>query len=225
VTAAMVAAITAAGARFAVYLGIGLFVGLMTREYAKAQTSTRLGDMTPKLYGRATLRPKPHFDPLGTAILPGFLLLLVASGLGIAPFAYAKPMPLSPDRLRNPNRDIIWVSLAGPGANLALAVVAGLALRLTGFRNGDLFAFIVGFLQANIVLCVFHLMPIPGLDASRILTRFLHGRAREVYAGLDQFLPLFMIVIYFLLSAPVLAFVRFIGNALCQPIAGFDCLG
>jgi len=221
----VVAAITSQGLRFAIYLGVGLFAGLMVREYTKAQTSTRLGDMTPKLYGRATLKPKPHFDPLGTAILPGFLLALVASGLLIAPFAYAKPMPLSPERLRNPNRDIIWVSLAGPGANLGLAIVAGLALRVIGLGGGDLNLFITAIVQANIVLCVFHLMPIPGLDASRILTQFLHGRAREVYAGLDQFLPLFMIVIYFLLSAPVLAFVRFIGNALCHPIAGFDCLG
>ncbi|HEY7282486.1 MAG TPA: site-2 protease family protein [Actinomycetota bacterium] len=221
---AIVGAVTAGAAKFALYLAVGLFVGLMVREYAKAQAATRLGDMTPKLYGRATLRPKPHFDPLGTAILPGFLLLLVAAGLSIAPFAWAKPMPLSPDRLRNPNRDIIWVSLAGPGANLALAIAAGVVLRLTGFRNGEVFLFIVAWLQANIVLCVFHLMPIPGLDSSRILARFLHGRAREIYTNLDQFLPLFMIVIYFLLSAPVLAFVRFLGNALCQPIAGFDCL-
>ena len=91
----VVAAVTAQAAKFALYLGIGLIGGLLVREYAKAQTARRLGDMTPQLYGRATLRPKPHFDPLGTAILPGFLLLLVASGLAIAPFAYAKPMPLS----------------------------------------------------------------------------------------------------------------------------------
>jgi len=219
----VVAAITAQGAKFALYLGIGLIGGLLVREYTKAKVARRLGDMTPQLYGRATLRLKPHFDPLGTAILPGFLLLLVASGLGIAPFAYAKPMPLSPERLRNPDRDIIWVSLAGPGANLGIAIGAGLLLRLTGFGGGEIFAFLLAVLQANIVLCVFHLMPIPGLDASRILARFLHGRAREVYTNLDQFLPLFMIVIYFLLSAPVLAFVRFISNALCQPIAGFDC--
>jgi len=71
---------------------------------------------------------------------------------------------------------------------------------------------------------VFQLMPIPGLDGSRILARFLHGRAREVYTNLDQFLPLFMILIYFLLGAPVLAFVRFLGNALCGLIVGVDCL-
>jgi Zn-dependent protease len=221
---AVVAAVTALGVKFALHLGAALLGGLLLREYAKAQTSTRLGDMTPKLYGRASLRPKPHFDPLGTGILPGFLLVLVAAGLNIAPFAYAKPMPLSPERLRNPNRDIIWVSLAGPATNLLVAIGAGLLLRVVGLGTGELNLILEAILEANIVLCVFHLMPIPGLDASRILARFLHGRAREVYAGLDQFLPLFMIVIYFLLSAPVLAFVRVVGNALCAPFAGFDCL-
>lgn len=220
----MIAALTADGAKYAAYLGVGLFIGLMLREYAKAQVATRLGDMTPKLYGRATLRPKPHFDPLGTGILPGFLLLLAASGLPVAPFAYAKTMPLSPERLRNPNRDIIWVSLAGPGANLGMAVVAGLLLRLVGLNVGQLTLFLAACLQASVVLCVFQLMPIPGLDGSRILARFLHGRAREIYTNLDQFLPLFMIVIYFLLGAPVLTFVRFLGNALCGLIVGGDCL-
>jgi Zn-dependent protease len=180
--------------------------------------------MTPKLYGRATLRPKPHFDPLGTAILPGLLLALVASGLPIAPFAYAKPMPLSPERLRNPKRDIILVSLAGPAANLVVAIAASLLIRLVGLGSKDLFLFLLAMLQANIILCVFHLMPVPGLDASRILAQFLHGRAREVYTNLDQFLPLFMIVIYFLLAAPVLAFVRVLGNALCSLIGAGDCL-
>jgi Zn-dependent protease len=220
----VIAAITADGARYAIYLGVALLAGLLLREFVKATAATRRGDMTPKLYGRATLRPKPHFDPLGTAILPGLLLALVASGLPIAPFAYAKPMPLSPERLRNPKRDIILVSLAGPAANLVLAIAASLLIRLVGVGSKDLFFFLLAMLQANIILCVFHLMPVPGLDASRILAQFLHGRAREVYTNLDQFLPLFMIVIYFLLAAPVLAFVRVLGNALCSLIGAGDCL-
>jgi Zn-dependent protease len=220
----MIAAVTGLSARYALYLAIALLPSLLLREYAKAQAARRLGDMTPTLYGRATFKPKPHFDPLGTGILPVFLLLLVAAQASVTPFAYAKPMPLSPDRLRNPNRDIVWVSLAGPGANLAVAIVAGLLLRLVGLNAGELTFFVGAVLQINIVLCVFHLMPIPGLDASRILARYLHGRAREVYSNLDQFLPLFMIVIYFLLAAPVLSFVRFIGNALCGLIVGGDCL-
>jgi Zn-dependent protease len=220
----VIAAVTGLSARYALYLAIALLPSLVLREYVKAQTARRLGDMTPTLYGRATLKPKPHIDPLGTVILPVFLLLLVAANASVTPFAYAKPMPLSPDRLQNPNRDIVWVSLAGPGTNLAVAIVAGLLLRLVGLNAGEVTFFLGAVLQINIVLCVFHLMPIPGLDASRILARYLHGRAREVYSNLDQFLPLFMILIYFLLAAPVLSFVRFIGNALCGLIVGGDCL-
>ena len=220
----MIAAVTGLSARYALYLAIALLPSLLFREYVKAQAARRLGDMTPTLYGRATLKPKPHFDPLGTGILPGFLLLLVAANASVTPFAYAKPMPMSPDRLRNPSRDIVWVSLAGPGTNLLVAIVAGLVLRLVGLNAGEVTLFVGAWLQINVVLCVFHLMPIPGLDASRILARYLHGRAREIYSNLDQFLPLFMIVIYFLLAAPVLSFVRFLGNALCGLIVGGDCL-
>lgn len=220
----MIAAVTAGSAKYALYLAVALTPSLLLREYVKAHAARRLGDMTPTLYGRATFKPKPHLDPIGTGFLPGFLLLLVAARFPVTPFAYAKPMPLSPDRLRNPNRDIVWVSLAGPGANLAVAVAASLLLRLVGLELGEVTIFLLAVLQINIVLCVFHLMPIPGLDASRILARFLHGRAREIYSNLDQFLPLFMIVIYFLLAAPVLAFVQFLGNALCSLIGGGDCL-
>ena len=118
-------------------------------------------------------------------------------------------------------RTVVW-DIRMPVA--VMAIVVGLLLRLVGLTLGDLTLFLAACLQASIVLCVFHLMPIPGLDASWILARFLHGRAREVYTNLNQFLPLFMIVIYFLLGAPVLTFVRFLGNALCGAIVGGDCL-
>ena len=220
----MIAAVTALGARFALYMLAGLAIGLPLREFAKAWTSLRLGDMTPRLYGRMTFRPKPHFDPFGTGILPGFLLVLAAAGASVPVFAYAKPMPLSPQNLRKPGRDTVLVSLAGPATNLVVAIVAGLGLRLVGLGGGEVFLFLAAVLEVNIVLCVFHLMPIPGLDSSRILARFLPPRAREVYSNLEQYLPLFMIVIYFILAAPVLAFVRLLGNALCGPIVSGDCL-
>ncbi|HEX9375255.1 MAG TPA: site-2 protease family protein [Actinomycetota bacterium] len=220
----MIAAVTAASAKYALYLAVALFPSLLLREYVKAQTATHLGDMTPRLYGRATLRPKPHVDPLGTVILPLFLLVLVAARAAVTPFAYAKPMPLSPERLRKPGRDIFLVSFAGPAANLVVAVAASVLLRVVGLGGGALTLFLLAWLQVNIVLLVFHLMPIPGLDSSRIIARYLPPRAREIYSNLDQYLPLFMLLIYFLLAAPVLAFVRFIGNAVCSLIGGGDCL-
>lgn len=213
---------TAASAKFALYLLIALIPSLAAREFARAAAAERLGDPTPRRFGRRTLSPRPHFDPFGTAILPGLLLLLRAANVGLPVFAYAKPMPLNPSNLRNPDRDSTLIALAGPAVNLIIAIAAALALRAVS--SGELFLFLAAVLQINVVLFVFNLMPIPGLDGARILGRFLHGRAREVYANLDQYLPLFMLVIFFLLGAPVLAFVNALGNALCNALVGLDCL-
>jgi len=214
--------VTAASVKFALYLLVALIPSLALREFARAAAAERLGDPTARRFGRRTMNPRPHFDPFGTAVLPGLLLLLRAANVGLPVFAYAKPMPLNPSNLRNPNRDTVLISLAGPIANLVLSIAAALALRAV--TSGELFVFLAAVLQINVVLFVFNLMPIPGLDGARILGRFLHGRAREVYQNMDQYLPLFMLVIFFLLGAPVLTFVNALGNALCNAIVGGNCL-
>jgi Zn-dependent protease len=209
--------------KVAFYLLIALVPALLLHEYAHARVSEKLGDWTPRRYGRATLNPRPHVDPLGTVILPGFLLVLFAAGAGAIPFAYAKPMPYNPAGLRNPRRDTVLVALAGPGVNLAVGLAAGLALRVVGGGSEDLAAFLFGLLLVNVFMGVFQLMPIPGLDGSRILARYLSGRAREVYTNLDQFLPLFMLLIFFLLAAPVLGFVNIFTDALCELFTAGGC--
>src|SRR5439155_27017399 len=133
----------------------------------------RLGDPTATRFGRRTLNPRPHFDPFGSGVLPGLLLILLAANVNLPVFAYAKPMPLNPGNLRNPQRDTLWISLAGPLVNLALSVVTALAFRVVS--TGDVGLFLVAALRINVVLFVFNLMPIPGLDGARILARFLHG--------------------------------------------------
>src|SRR3990170_6971138 len=92
--------------RFALYLGIAVIPSLVLHEYGHALVATRLGDPTPKRWGRLTFNPKPLIDPFGSLILPGLALILVASGNGlpILPiFAYPKPMPPDPSSLRNPH--------------------------------------------------------------------------------------------------------------------------
>jgi len=220
--------VTAETIKFALYLLVALIPSLALHEYAHAFLAERLGDPTARRFGRRTLNPKTHFDPFGTGLLPGLLLVLRAANVGLPVFAYAKPQPLNPMNLRNPNRDTLWIALAGPLANLGLAIVAALALRVllpgqTGSPS-ELIRFLAAVLQVNVVLFVFNLMPIPGLDGAKILARFLHGRAREVYTNMDQYLPLFMLVIFFLLGAPVLTFVNALGNALCNAIVGGSCL-
>lgn len=205
-------------------MALGLLVGLPVREYAKARVADRLGDAGPRLHGRLTLNPRALVDPLGTLIIPGILLFLVATGQGFLPvFAYAKPLPISTERLRDERRDPLLLAFAGPAASLALSVVAGVVLRLAPEGDPGLIAF--GFLWANLMLFAFNLMPIPGLDGSLWLRHLLRGRAREVYGNLDPYLPLFILVIFFIFGSPLLAVVEAIANSVCRVVTGSACVG
>lgn len=213
--------------KFAVYLGVALVPSLVLHEYAHAWMAVRRGDASPRFYGRLTLNPKPLIDPFGSVILPALLLILRAVGVGVVPFAYAKPMPRNPAALANPERDTVIVALSGPLVNLAVAIVAGALLRAVspepGIHPGEFFVFLAAVLLVNVAFFVFYLMPIPGLDGAVILSQYLPPRAREVYRNLDQYLPLWMLLIFFLLGAPVLFFVEAISNAVCNAVAGFAC--
>jgi Zn-dependent protease len=210
--------------RFAVYLGIALLVALVVHEYAHAWVADRRGDQTPRSRGRLTLNPRPLIDPFGSVILPGLALILVASGAGFAilPFAYAKPLPLEPHYLRDPRRDWLRVVLAGPVANLALAAVAGLGLRLVGI-GGETFQVLWAFFVASTLMALIQLMPVPGFDGSKLLARVLRGRAREVYVNLDEYLVLFVLLLFFLLGGPIFDLVNAFFVAICGLFAGSGC--
>lgn len=207
--------------RFAVYLALALVPSLLLHEYAHAVAATRLGDQSPRLYGRLGFNIKGMADPFGTVILPGLLLLLRAVSFAAPVFAYAKPMPRNPAALRNPDRDTTVIMLAGPVVNLALAVAAGLAQRIVS--TGELALLLQAVLLLNMTFFVFYLMPIPGLDGAVILSQYLPPRAREVYRNLDQYLPLWMLLIFFLLGAPVLGIVQVLSSALCDVVSGAPC--
>jgi Zn-dependent protease len=206
--------------KFAIYLAVALMPSLVLHEYAHAFAADKLGDPTPRRWGRLTLHPKPLIDPFGSVILPGLILLLVAAGQGfVLPiFAYAKPMPLDPTYLRNRKRDSLIVVLAGPAANLALAAVAGAVIR-TGL-GGEVGLLVLAFLYVNVFMFVFQFMPVPGLDGAKLLARVLPPRPREVYVSLDQYLVLFMLVIFFLLAGPLLGIVRSLADVLFSLLAG-----
>jgi Zn-dependent protease len=212
--------------RFAAYLLIGMVPSLLLHEYAHAITSVRLGDRSPQLYGRLNffgLRNPHFFDPFGTGVLPAILLFAVTAGLAVPPFAYAKPMPRNPGTLRNPVRDTNLIALAGPLANLLLAFVAGFALRFVGATELGLFVYAV--LLVNATFTIFYLIPIPGLDGAIVVGSFLSGRAKEVYKGLDQYLPLFMLLVIFLIGGPVTRWVTGIAGAICELASGVQCFG
>jgi Zn-dependent protease len=205
--------------KFAIYLLVALVPALVLHEYAHALAADRLGDPSPRRWGRLTLNPLALIDPFGSVILPGLILILVASGQGLLPiFGYAKPMPLDPTYLHNPKRDSLIVVLAGLGANLVLAAVAGIALRVG--VTGEAGTFVYAWLVVNVFMFVFQLMPVPGLDGAKLLARVLPPKPREVYVNLDQYLVLFMLVIFFLLAAPLLSIVRALASSVCTLLTG-----
>ena len=206
--------------KFALYLLIALVPALILHEYAHAVAADRFGDPSPRRWGRLTLGLRPLIDPFGSLILPGLALILVASGSGfvIPVFAYAKPMPLDPNYLRNPKRDSLRVVWAGLGANLLVAAIAGLALRVG--LVGDAFQVAYAFLLVNGMMFLIQLMPVPGFDGSKLLARVLRGRAREVYVNLDEYLVLFVLLIFFLLGGPFLGIVTGLFRGTCGVLAG-----
>jgi Zn-dependent protease len=209
--------------RVAAYLLVGLLVGMIVREFARSFMATSLGDPTPRLWGRLSLNPKSWFEPFGSGLLPGLILALWAFGATFQPppFAYAKPAPVDPARWKNPKREAILISVAGPVSNVAVAVVPGLLLRVGA--SGELGVFLFYFLFANLTLAVGHLLPIPGLDGARIVGVFLPPRAAEVYRHADQYLPLILLVVFFLLANPLLTVVNDLASGLCRVLAGFSC--
>lgn len=209
--------------RLALYLLVGLAVGMIAREFARSFVATRVGDPTPRLWGRLSLDPRSWFEPFGSGLLPGLILALWAVGATFLPppFAYAKPAPVDPARWRNARRDAIVISIAGPVANVAVAAVPGLLLRAGA--SGEVAGFLLAFLFANLTLAVGHLLPIPGLDGARIVGVFLPPRAAEVYRHADQYLPLIILVVFFLFANPLLRIVTDLSSALCRALAGSGC--
>jgi Zn-dependent protease len=209
------------GLRLAAYMVVSLFVGLAIREYARARVATTLGDPTPRLWGRVTLRPKAWFDPFGSGFLPALVALLWSVQAFMMPGAYAKPAPIDTNYFRRQPRDVVLASLAGPAASLVLAIVGGLLVR-TGV-SGEALLVLVTFAFTNASLFVFHLLPIPGLDGGRLLALLLPPHAREVFRNADRYLALIVLVVLFLFTF-LLSIASLLTGAICEAATGQDCL-
>jgi Zn-dependent protease len=209
-----------------IYFVIGLAIALVAHEYAHALVGIRMGDHSPKSMGRLSLRPKAHVDTFGSLVLPGLLLLPVLFGHLLWPiFAYGKPYVVNPWNLRKRDRAGTIIALAGPAANLILAFIFGAIYRVVaGGSSVQLQAFLRAMIHVNVVMTVFQLIPIPGMDGSRLLVRALSGRAREVYMNLEQYAALFILVIFFIFGGPIVSLVQVVGNGICHAVAGTDCL-
>lgn len=171
-------------------------------EYAHGFMAERLGDPTARLAGRLTLDPRVHIDLWGTLLMP--LVLFFLSG-GKFLFAYAKPVPYNPYNLRNQQWGPALVGLAGPLANLLLAVSFAAVLRLAFLPS--LAPFLEIIVYANLLLMVFNLVPIPPLDGSKVLYAFLPDSMSGVKEFLDRYgvmILLFFVFFLFGLISPII---------------------
>jgi Zn-dependent protease len=138
-----------------------LIVAFTIHEFAHAWTATQFGDATPRQYGRLTLNPLAHLDPMGS------LLLLFAG------FGWAKPVPVNAYALqRQSSAALMWVSLAGPFSNLLLATVAAIPIRMGLVSTGIVGTFIQDFVYINLLLMLFNLIPLAPLDGEKIAEYF-----------------------------------------------------
>ena len=182
-----------------VIAGLPAFLlAIILHEVAHGYVAYRLGDDTAKRAGRLTLSPLPHIDPVGA-------IFYVVSSLAGAGFGWAKPVPVSLERLRNPRRDDILVTLAGPGANLAQAIIWALLLRLAAqLGSGTLGLALVQFcflgIAINSLLMFFNLLPIPPLDGSHVAFRLLGSH--DPYL-VQRLAPVGFIVLLVIIRTPV----------------------
>ena len=211
-----------------VYFVIALVPALVVHELAHGWMTIRLGDHTPRRMGRMTLDPRRHIDPFGTIVVPGLLLLPILFGQGGAPFGYAKPMPVERSYLRRPDRDQIWIALMGPVANLLLAAPAAIAYRFVGApvealavaAGGPLADLLFIWVFTNVLIGVFNIMPVPPLDGARVVAVFLPPRARSLFESWEPYGGIFVLVIFFILPAPLIRFVYAIAQGLISLLVG-----
>src|SRR5271169_1387583 len=139
---------------------IPVIIAVTFHEAAHGFVARLCGDDTAWRLGRVSFNPLKHIDPFGTILLPGLLLLLRSPFL----FGYAKPVPVNFKALRNPRRDMVWVAVAGPGMNLALATAAALAFHLVSYLPDTVRQWVGENLKnaliINVILAVFNLLPL-----------------------------------------------------------------
>lgn len=163
-----------------------LLCSLALHEFAHAWVADKRGDPLPRAQGRVTLDPLAHLDPIGSFLIPGlmiFLPVLVQSGMPVALIGWGKPVQVSLPNRETRRADDILITLAGPGMNLLIALVASVVTGvLLGTGNGMLAGkLFLPIIQLNLVLIVFNLIPVPPLDGSRVM-RHLVGMGEETYA-------------------------------------------
>ncbi len=183
-----------------VLLLVILIYSAILHEVAHGFVAMQLGDPTARLMGRLTLNPQKHIDLWMSIILP---LLLIISKSPVV-FGAAKPVPVDPFNLKEGRKDVAIVSLAGPLANVIIAVAVSFLVR---FLNLQAYAFtivllpiLVSVVKLNLLLAIFNLLPIPPLDGSKVFSLLLSEKEANAYLSLGS---IGFFVIFFLLLFPI----------------------
>ncbi len=184
---------------------IPLLFAITLHEAAHGYVARHFGDMTAERAGRISMNPVHHIDPVGTILVP-ILLFLISQGAFA--FGWAKPVPVNFAALRHPKKDMLWVALAGPAANLAMALAWGLVASITLALGDNYLAglhdmAIVG-IQVNVVFLVLNLVPIPPLDGGRIAVSLLPYPLAIKFARLE---PWGMFILIILIASQVLGLI------------------
>ena len=198
---------------------------ITVHEAAHGYAARHFGDNTAHALGRISLNPLKRIDPVGTLLMP---LLLYFATAGAFLFGYAKPVPVNFGRLRHPKRDMVWVALAGPGANLAQALLWGIALIVLIGSGVDEYFFLKmcdAGLKVNLALFAFNLFPVPPLDGGRILVGLLPWRQAALVSRVEPWG--FFIVIALVIAGivdtwwmrPVMEVTKNLLNLFLKPLA------
>jgi len=164
-----------------------VLLAITLHEAAHGLVAKLLGDNTAWAMGRVTINPFVHIDPVGTIAMP--LILYIATA-GNFLFGYAKPVPVDFSRLRNPKRDMVWVALAGPVANLLQAVVWAVIIYVLTANSAEerfFFEMAQAGLLTNLVMFPFNLFPVPPMDGGRILVGLLPLRMAISYSRVERY--------------------------------------
>jgi Zn-dependent protease len=175
-------------ARTLLIYALPVIFAITVHEAAHGYVARYFGDDTARDLGRMTLNPLRHIDPVGTLLMP---LMLYFATSGAFLFGYAKPVPVRFENLRRPKHDMIWVALAGPASNFAMAIGWALvlfALVASGIDEAFFVRMAQGGIMVNLVMWAFNLFPLPPLDGGRVLAGLLpDGRAQAFLARIEPY--------------------------------------
>lgn len=204
-----------------------VLLAITLHEAAHGLVAKLLGDNTAWAMGRVTINPFVHIDPVGTIAMP--LILYIATA-GHFLFGYAKPVPVDFSRLRNPKRDMIWVALAGPVANLLQAVFWAVVIYVLTANSAEerfFFEMAQAGLLTNLVMFAFNLFPVPPMDGGRILVGLLPLRLAIGYSRVERYgffivMGLVMLgIVNALWMLPIMTASMFSIQWLLQPLANY----